>query len=127
MKLYIAINIYRYKYICRSFTMSCDRKRELFLSPGQIKSLASAVKNGNSVSMKLSKESLKKSPNTDIMITKTQEARVDKALRDNKGLVIKMSKTQALANRKALRGGILPLLASIGIPLITGLLTNILS
>lgn len=103
------------------------KKYELYMTDGQHKSLASAINNGQPINIRFNASMLKNKPNTDLMLTAAQIKKLDNAKSAGRGAQLSMSKTQIQSQRKALKGGVLPLLASVGLPVLAGVLTNILS
>jgi len=75
------------------------------LSDSQKKKLSSAIKNGKEVTIRLSYDQLT-GPNP-VMITSGQQAKINKAKLQKKGVELKFSKTQL-----SKQGGILPFLAA---------------
>ena len=75
------------------------------LSESQKKKLASAIKNGNEVTIRLSYDELT-GPNP-ILITSQQHTKINKAKLQKKGVELKFSKTQL-----SKQGGFLPFLAA---------------
>jgi len=75
------------------------------LSDSQKKKLSSAIKNGKEVTIRLSYDELT-GPNP-VMITAGQQAKINKAKLQKKGVELKFSKTQL-----SKQGGILPFLAA---------------
>ena len=89
------------------------------LSDGQKKSLAKAIKTGSELTLRLKNNQLK--GNDELMLTKTQHNKIQKAVKSKTGVDIKISKTQI---RKSVKHGgslfsSLALLGANALPLMT--------
>ena len=62
------------------------------LSGGQLEKLSEAYANNSAITLRLEKSDLK--GNDELMLTKTQMKRIQKAMKMNKGVDIKISKSQ---------------------------------
>ena len=84
------------------------------LSPGQMDKISKAYVSRSPITLRLEKSDLK--GNDELMLTKTQIKRIQKAIRMNKGVDIKISKTQI---RKVLKhgGSLWSSLAGLALPL----------
>lgn len=104
--------------------MSYD-KTYIYMSEGQKKKLATAFNKMAPIKIKFSNTQLKKQGNMPIMVTKSQMNRIDKAKKDNKGMMLSISLAQMRAMKK--EGGILPFLIPIAIAGASALATGALS
>ena len=84
------------------------------LSQGQMEKISKAYASRSPITLRLEKSALK--GNNELMLTKTQIKRIQKAIRMNKGVDIKISKTQI---RKVLKhgGSLWSSLAGLALPL----------
>lgn len=100
-------------------------KTSIFLTNGQKKKLATALKKMSPIKFKLSASQLKKQGGLPMMVTKTQLNNMNKSKRSNKGMMLNVSLSQIRAMKK--EGGILPFLVPIAVAGASALATGALS
>src|SRR5271170_3813794 len=78
---------------------------KLHLSDSQRKSIAKALSGGSGVSLKFTHKHLQLPENADVLLTKTQHDKLERVYKAEKGLTLKLSKSQLNAMKT---GGFLP-------------------
>lgn len=94
---------------------------KLNLTSGQAKSVSKAIETSSPVRIKLTYDQLNSDSGVMFPLTNSQKSKIEKSLRDGKGVMINFSKNQVAQMKK--QGGILPALAAlipVGIALLSG-------
>lgn len=93
------------------------------LSKGQAQKLIDAIKKSSPIRMRFTAKQLKGKRGIDLPLNKTQKNKINKAIKNNKGVMLSFSKPQVVKMKK--HGGVAPALAALaplGMALLTGAL-----